>query len=306
MNTIHSTNPAIETAFKNDNNTVMPDLIRHLTDSGGFRIPGSWSRTSFVRNDTHFASISSQASLQNLSELKAESLMLEVELLVAKDFDEQMRTIGEQIKFLSDIKKKYRENINHLHNFLTQNTNSSRKDGQRYIEASAKQMEKFMDALVVYDYNLENQTCDENSLLIHSNGDNQSLDEKNWTSNENGRIKTQDLKNYFAKGSQFQNPGEARKHAQTLGDDNNHLPFYYGHTNNQYENGFPKFSVFVDDVEKFMDQLKNKLTNVEEDTEKLSVSLNQISAQRKMAIDGIYQLIQKMDQIRNNTISKLG
>jgi hypothetical protein len=53
-----------------------------------------------------------------------------------------------------------------------------------------------------------------------------------------------------------------------------------------------------------MEEIKNKLSLVEDDAEHLSTSLNQLSAQRKDALEKASELASKMDQVRSNTIAK--
>lgn len=242
--------------------------------------------------------------------LKAETLMLQVQILVARDFDEQMRHIGEQIRFLSDIKSSYRQNLEKLQNFMAQSPDGSRKDGRKYIPATFSQMTDLFGCFKTYDYDLESQTVTEGSLSLRDNGDKHDLDKKDESGkaevpNADGKSFTDDFQAYFAKGALIKDPAAARAFAKKAGSDNTTLPFYYGHANNTDESGAPLFAVYVDQLDRLAEEVKSRLSAVEEDTERLSVDLNQIAAQRKAALDGANQLLQKMAEIRQNAISKI-
>ena len=86
-----------------------------------------------------------------------ETLMLQVQLLVAKDFDVQMRDVAEKIKMLSDVKRAYRENINTIKQFMAQNQDTTtRKDKKAYYDASPQQMEKLFGSFKKYNYDIDN------------------------------------------------------------------------------------------------------------------------------------------------------
>lgn len=250
------------------------------------------------------------SAAHHTSSVKAETLMLEVQILVARDFDEQMRHIGDQIRFLSRIKASYRNNLEKLTNFTAQSPDSSRKDGRKYIPASFSQMTELFGCFETYDYDLEAQTVSIGSLQLNDNGDKHDLDAKDkncktWVPNSGGKSAAADFQTYFAAGAQISDPAEAREFAKKAGGDNTTLPFYYGHANNADENGNPLFAVYVDQLDRLKEEIQSHLSAVEEDTERLSVALNQISAQRKAALDGANQLLQKMAEIRQNAIAKI-
>lgn len=240
----------------------------------------------------------------------AESMMLEAQLLVAKDFDEQMRHAGERIRFLGNVKKTYRDKIANIQNFLAQNQNLSRKDGKKYIDASFLQAADLYSNMTYLEYDLVKMTTTETGLKLNDNGDNHSLDQPFTQSSKalvplnRGKIDVKDLMKAFTEGTKINNQKEAVAFAKKFGSDNTDLPFYFGHVNNTDENGFPQFAVFVEPLSNMIEQLKNKLTDVEEDSEKLSVTLNQISTQRKAALDGLNQLVGKMEQIRQHALSQ--
>lgn len=240
---------------------------------------------------------------------KSETLMLTVQLLVAKDFDEQMRRVGDQMRFLSGIKKNYRDQIAKLQNFLTANPNGSRKDGKKYVEATFAQMAGLCGSLTRHDYDLETLTLSETGFPIPSGGDRHGLDDPDaddlvWAPIANGAMNARDLADYFAHGGAMTDTVEASDFAARAGDDGNGLFFYRGHGNATDEKGAPKFSVLVDQLERLTEGLKNRLSGTEEDAERLSARLAELSAQRKAALEGADQLVKKMEQIRSHAIGK--
>jgi hypothetical protein len=262
-----------------------------------------------IKTDASLA-INAASAVLKAPSIKAETLMLQVQILVARDFDEQMRHIGEQIRFLSDIKSAYRGNLEKLQNFMAQSPDGSRKDGRKYIPATFAQMANLFGCFKTYDYDLEAQTVTSGSLSLRDNGDKHDLDKKDENGkaevpNTDGKSLADDFQAYFAKGMSIKDPAAARDFAKKAGSDNSTLPFYYGHTENTDESGNPLFAVYVDQLDRLAEEIKSRLSAVEEDTERLSVGLNQISAQRKAALDGANQLLQKMAEIRQNAISKI-
>lgn len=256
-------------------------------------------------NQTHMKNIDQKFSDLMDQDLKAETLMLEVQLLLAEDFDEQMRDIAEKIKFLSQVKKGYRENINNIQRFMTQNPNTSRKDGKKYYEASPEQMKQIMGSLEKQNYDLANKTMlPPTPMMIADRGQKHSVDDDGYVTIKNDKSSTADWSNFFGEVSDETDPEEAREFASKVSDDDGNLFFYYGHTNNMDENGMPKLSVFSDQLDLMLEQIKNYMTDVEEKSEQLSVSLNQLTSQRKAALDGANQLIRKLEEVKTNTISK--
>lgn len=241
---------------------------------------------------------------QQAESLSAEALMLQVQMMIAEQFDQQMRDIASQIKFLNKIKKQYREHINTIQRFMAQNPNTSRKDGKKYYEASAAEMAELMGALVVLDYNMETQEIKTQGMTLNDDGKTHSADEAG-VAIENGHSSTTDWQEYFAEGAKITDKIKAREYAGKIYGDEGDLPFYYGHTNNLDEDGFPKFAVFADSLDKMLEQIKNKMSDMDEKAEELSVRLTQLTAQRKAALDGANQLIRKMEQMKTNTINKM-
>lgn len=242
--------------------------------------------------------------------MKAESLMLQMQMLVAKDFDEQMRSVGDQIQFLSKIKQSYRDHIGNIQNFMAQNPNSSRNDGKKFIAANFSQMAELTGNLVSYDYDLEKKTSAPAPMTLNDTGQHDTLseavpDDKVAVPKKDGKFKTTDLHAYFAQGATLTDKDAACDYAKKVGDDDGNLPFYFGHTGNTDKNGMPIFCAFTDALDKMAEEIKNKLSLVEDDAEHLSTSLNQLSAQRKEALEKAGELANKMDQVRSNTIAKI-
>lgn len=247
-------------------------------------------------------SMLSNSAQNNLS---AETLMLQVQMMVTKDFDEQIRTIGKQIKFLGNIKDAYRNRIQNIQNFLIQNPNASREDGKRYIEATSQQGAELFGSMVGIEYDLSTLTATEAPLQISDSGANHKLDDEGYVAKGSGEISASGVANFFTECGKISDPAEACDFAKKAGDDNTSLPFYFGHTNNTFEDGSPKFAVLVESIEMIVEQMKGKLSDVEQECEELSTNLNQLSAQRKAGLDGAYQLIRKTEEMKSSIINKI-
>lgn len=245
--------------------------------------------------------------LDSLSQnnLSAETMMLQVQMMVTKDFDEQIRTIGKQIKFLGNIKQAYRDRIQNIQNFLIQNPNTSREDGKRYVEASAEQGAELFGSMVEVNYDLVSMTTQEVPLQISDSGANHKLDDEGLVAKGTGEIGADGIAKFFSDCGQIDDPKQACDFAKKAGDDNTSLPFYFGHTNNTFEDGSPKFAVLVESIEMIVEQMKGKLSDVEQESEELSTNLNQLSAQRKAGLDGAYQLIRKAEEMKSSIINKI-
>jgi len=235
------------------------------------------------------------------NELQLGQLMLQIQILLTKDFDEQAQEIAERIKFLGRIKKAYRENINTIQRFLAKNTITSRKDGKNYIASSFSEMRELMGALITYDpLQKEGRDLKSQGLLFNDNGDKQSA-----VQTKNDKSSTTDWANYFKTGASIVDPKEAKGYADKTSNDDGYLPFYFADKKNTFENGFPKFSVFTNAIEKNLDQIKNELSNIEDQSEQLANSLNQLVTQRKTAFDGARELLRKMEAVKDHTIKKM-
>lgn len=244
-------------------------------------------------------------SVTHLSQLSPEGLMFEIQILLTKEFNEQMSDLARKLKFLNDIKESYRKNLNGIQQFMAQNPNMSRKDGKAYYEVGFAEVAGLAENLVHYDYRLEDQAVTEVFLNVNDDGGKHQLDEEGLVTVKNGASSIKDWAEFFKTGAQIKDAGEAQEFADKMGDDDGELFFYYGHTNNTDENGFPKFAVFADALDRMMEQVKNSLTDVEEKTEELSVSLNQLAQQRRSALENASLLLKKFSDIHLNTVSKI-
>lgn len=234
------------------------------------------------------------------NELQFGNLMLQIQILLTKDFDQQAQEIADRIKFLNRIKKAYRQNINTVQRFLAKNTVTSRKDGKNYTASSFSEMQELMNALVTYDpLQKEEHDLKFQGLLFNDNGDKQSA-----VQTKNDKSSATDWANYFETGAALDDPKQAHEYANKVSDDEGYLPFYFANKQNTFENGFPKFSVFTNAIEKNLEQIKNELSNIEDQTEQLANSLNQLVTQRKNAFDGARELLRKTEAIKDYAITQ--
>lgn len=254
----------------------------------------------------NFASVN---NLKTSNHKNIETMMLEIQILTASDFNDQIKNIGKQIKFLNKIKKSYHEQIGAIKNFMTQNPNTSRNDGKVYYEASFEQMANLTKNFKTHQYNLQDLTSKEVSITYNDTGSNHQLDNgKNKSSKayitiNNGEASWGQLHDYFVEGSLITENEKARNFARKLPDDNSQLPIYYGHANNNFDDGKPKFSMLSEQLDRIVDQLQNKLSDLETDTEELSTKLNNLSRQRKTALDNANLVLKKIADIKNKTLN---
>lgn len=241
---------------------------------------------------------------------KAETLILQTQMLTLKDFDEQVRTIAEQIKFLSGIKRKYRDAITTVQNFTTQNPDTSRKDGKRITHATFAQMAELTGALTVYEYDTDAMSVTEQGMTLPMNGDGTKLDDADadgtvWANVDEAGMNTADMHDYFAHGATLTDDGEAMEFANLAGSDDGRLFFYHGNQGNKTEDGKPLFAVYAEPLEALLQQLRDRVSGVENESEQLSLKLNGLMAQRKLALEGAGELVRKMDQVRQNSLGKM-
>ncbi|MBF0104366.1 MAG: hypothetical protein HQM16_03455 [Deltaproteobacteria bacterium] len=248
----------------------------------------------------------------NISGVNAEAMMLEVQTMLAKDFDKQLNFAADQIRFLNKVKKMYREKIKGMQAFMMQKVNKSRDDGQAFYDASAAQMAGLFGSTVKIDYDTETQTVrGEKGLPIKDNGDKHTLDDvvdeetgKKYINYNGDSFSTDDLAHFFGDLAKITDPKEAYTFASNVCGDKGSLPFYLAKKEFSFENGEPKFAVYEEALNNMLDQVKNNMTDVEEEADELGTKLTQLVNQRKAAFDGLSQLIAKMDQIRSNSVSK--
>jgi hypothetical protein len=251
------------------------------------------------------------ANVFDLEGLSPQALMVQMQMLVAKDFDEQMRSVAEKIKFLGEVKKAYRDNLNTIQEFLAKKTEKNKETGKPIIKASPEEMAELMGVFEAFTYNLDDLSGGYTAvpLEIADSGDGHDLDgnvEKDIDAQidiENGRVSSEDYvqvyKNLIALGDTSGARVYAQDHLGTSGGDR---MFYSDKANYGFENGTPRISVFVDGMNAMVEVIKNKLTDVEAEAEQLSASLNQLVAQRKAAIDGVNQAIQQISEVKERAL----
>ncbi len=233
-----------------------------------------------------------------INDLSVEAVMLQVQMLMTEDFGKQLSRIADKIELLSHVKKAYRENINKIHGFMAQGANTSRGDGRIYYESSAQQMSDIFSSCVKYNYDLEGLEFDPLT----------QKDYMTFAENEDYTDAGQ-MKEFFDKCADQVSNGEiadAIETAKDAGDDDGNLPYYFGHTNNKFEDGSPKFALFSASLDLIVEKINNFMSDIEEETEHLSIQLNQLTSQRQTALQGANDLIRKMEEITTNTVSKMG
>lgn len=243
-------------------------------------------------------SIQTNTVMPSSSATSASAIMVQAEIMLARDFDQQIRSLADRIQFLGKVRREYLKNIGEVTTFLAKNSNTSRKDGKRYIEASFSEMENLSANFVSYDLNRDDLKLVPKSMDLNDNGDKQKA-----VTSEDSRSSFADWQAFFAEGAALKDPQKAKTHAEKISDDNGELPFYFGHTNNTFENGEPKIAVFVEGLEKFVELMRNKMSEAQEKSEQLSVNLDRLMQQRKSALEGAHQILAKIEQTKNQALS---
>lgn len=236
----------------------------------------------------------------------AQALMLEVQAMLTKEFDEQMRDKAEKLEFLHELKKKYHDNINKINQFMSQDHNLSRKDGKVYYEATFREMGDLFNVLTTYDYDLNTKELTPKPLKFNDGGDKHKLDEMGYVDASDGYTDTAEWAAYFMKGTQIHDKDEAMAHARLTSDDNTDMPFYMGHIWNTDASGMPKFSMFSDKLDKMLEQIQNALSDVEMETEELSTNLEELGKQRQAALQGLQDLMRKIASAHEYALEKGG
>lgn len=249
----------------------------------------------------------------DLAGLSPQALMVQMQMMVAKDFDEQMRSVAEKIKFLGEVKKAYRDNLNTIQEFLAKKTEKNQETGKPIIKCSPEEMTELLGAFEEFTYNLDDLSGGYTAvpLDIADSGDGHDLDgdpEKDVAAQidiEDGRASSEDYAQVFKNLAAMGNTSEARQYSQDhVGTSGGDRMFYADKANYGFEDGTPRISVFVDGINAMVEVIKNKLTDVEAEAEQLSTSLNQLVSQRKAAIDGVNQAINQISEVKERAINQ--
>lgn len=270
-------------------------------------------------NDPKFLFDTAVNELGGLDAVKGQDLspafvMLQVQMLIAENFDDQMRDMADKIKFLKDVVSTYRKNQSHVQKFLAQTTHTSNNDNKQVIIATPDTMQKLMGALTEVSYDVETKTMETRGMQLID------FDEAHDVNDESaiGMADTLEFQEYFSEFASLesevpynQETREARhfpkrQHAAKIGNDSKlQLPFYHDAKHDKDANGDPTFSVYVDQIDKMLDQINTLIQEVELEVEDLASDLTELSEKRKAALDGANQMVRKMNEAQTNTVSKL-
>lgn len=227
----------------------------------------------------------------------AEATLVQIELLLARDLDVQIREMGDRIRFMGTIRREYLKNIGEITSFLAKNSNTSREDSKRYIEASMAELADLFDNFMTYDPDSKSGKLEPKPLTLGDNGDKQTAVD---VDGEGSSFAS--WGDFFAEGALITDPEKARQHAEKLSDDDGELPFYFGHTNNTFSDGSPKIAVFVEPLEKFVEVMRGKMSEVGQESETLAVELNRLTEQRKAALEAAYRMLSQIDQTKAHAL----
>jgi hypothetical protein len=123
---------------------------------------------------------------------------------------------------------------------------------------------------------------------------------------KDGKAPAGDYARWFDSLAGMGNTKAAREFAQRLGGDKGNRFFYADKANYSFEDGTPRISVFVEGLNAELEVMKGKLESVTAKAEELSTELNALTAKRTAALNQAQDLIRKMNEVRTNTIGKMG
>lgn len=237
--------------------------------------------------------------------LSPEMAMIQIQILMTKDFNDQAEAQAEEIQFYDKIKNNYRDQTQVFHRFLAKNHNTSRKDGKVYIEATAEELTELMSAATIYNPTYDAKKGYGNKgkqgLMISNDGENNEL----TVHRSNDLTSSDDLAEYFGAISDLSSNEEKIQEAQKFGGDDNNLFGYYGSSNNKTESGEPKFAVYLNSVENIQKQVEAESSRLDAKIEMLNTSLSTLLKQRETAVNSLQTTITELAQIREGAIRKV-
>lgn len=186
------------------------------------------------------------------------ALITSIQILLVQDYDDQLQSLGNQIKGTMKVKKAYREDIEALQNLLTKKTVSGKGDDAK-VRLSKHEYCNILNG------NKEHRFDPETGELITPERRDGSLD---WIS------------------------GTPRSPSYTWRNGRIRVKHY-----NQYDVKKVK-------IENRITQLNQKLDTLNEQSELLSISLQSLTNQRKIAMETVSNIVKKesdtLSSITNN------
>ncbi|MCP5463587.1 MAG: hypothetical protein H7A33_01020 [Deltaproteobacteria bacterium] len=234
----------------------------------------------------------------------AEFNMVMAQLSMAEDYDNQLQSVMDKIKLLSDVKSRYRENIRTLQNVMAMGENTSRDKGERYIELSAEQMSTVFNAMEEFEWDYETGDISSKSLDIYDTGSDHKLDESEEEEGaaqievNDDRSKAKDWGDYFSSIAKEPDADKACEMAGKVGDDDGQLAFYYGHTNNKTEDGRPKFALYSDFLQPTLDHMNSLMSDVEQEVEALKVTMDDLIGKKRKALESVATAIELQREVK--------
>lgn len=258
--------------------------------------------SSLIKN-TGTSALQGVSGSEEVENLSPAMMMLQVQMLMAENFDQQIRSIADKIKFLKDVVSAYRNNIAKIQTFLAQTTASSHHGNKQVVLASAAQMADLCGSLTTYNYNADTKTMVPVGIDL---ADNEAAHKLSEGEVADGKMNTLELQNYFIDVSQCKDEKSYNEMANKLGDREHMQMFVYFREEkaDRGADGKKMFTVYVDQVEKLLEQMNAKISEIETDIEELSTKLTDLTEKRKEALDGANSTVKKLNEAQTNTISK--
>lgn len=196
-------------------------------------------------------------------------LLTSIEMLLVKDYDNQMRSLGKQIKGSTKIKEAYRGQIEGYQNLLTRPTVKKGDDKKtESVAITASEYDQFLGVPKEYVYNLETNKVEERAST--------TLEPLKSLGNNLKTLQSEHKKKY-AQVSVPKGPANTKALSKPPASPKTPTEYY----------------VAKDAVNSMIDNVKLKLESLNEQSELNSLSLQSLTNQRKIAFETISNLVNK-------------
>lgn len=232
-------------------------------------------------------------------------IMLQAQVLLIENFNDQIRGVADKLKFLKKVTQEYKKNINHINTFLTSPTHESHHGKKPVIIASAGQSADLLQSLTTISYDLENKTMKHEGIVLND------LESKHSINNEdpeNGSISTLELSEVCEDLSKIKDTKSYNEKANQIGDNAKlQLPMYFNESKSDIGiDGKKVLTFYTESVEKLLQVVENNMSLLQSEIDELTATLSDLSDKRKSAIEAANSTLNKINEAKNNTASKIG
>jgi prefoldin subunit 5 len=239
----------------------------------------------------------------DLSQLGPEAMMIVVQMMVAKDFDEQIKNLGKKIDFLDKIKDSYQERVNTLQEFLAKPKDSEKQvRGAQVINTTPEEASKAIAACYTTTYDLEKLEVTSEVPMTFS--DRKADDQlKGAQEGKNGFCMTDGE----ATAAEIVADLDSMSHEEKAARDFMGSPGIgkMMWVRAGYTDGTAMVQVSPSFLENKLEELKTIMSKLDGEISKLSSRLEQLMNQRKKALEGVNQTLNKRDEAISKSISHM-